>query len=158
MDQLNIHLRSLILTFCVVFIHVRLLKSQVVRVSQNPTTPLTSQPFLIPLLQQNGLMFPQQLVIPPHLYLFFQFQSQLVYKIDCQIFLWTLDSIVFQKCWIRYASRVVQWKVSFLVFSPSKRKKVSRLGEPKEVKIRVFTIFTLLCSCNYIKIKVKLQV
>ncbi len=68
--------------------------------------PYQFQPFLLPLLKQYGFMFLHWLVIPLCLYLFFQFRSRLVYKIEWPILLRTLDSIVFQECWAGYVSHV----------------------------------------------------
>uniref|UniRef100_A0A6N2N4H3 Uncharacterized protein n=1 Tax=Salix viminalis TaxID=40686 RepID=A0A6N2N4H3_SALVM len=57
--------------------------------SQNPTTSPTLLPqrFLVPLLKQNCFMFFHRLVISLRSYLFFQFRSRLVYKIEWPILL-----------------------------------------------------------------------
>ncbi|CAI9281402.1 unnamed protein product [Lactuca saligna] len=103
MDRLNIPLGSLVLTF-LCGIHSRsalgITSSSGGNSSQNPSTSPTSlpQPFLVPLLKQNGFMFFHRLVIPFRSYLFLQFRSRLVHKIEWPILLRTLDSIVFQEC------------------------------------------------------------
>nr|CAJ70646.1 cytochrome c biogenesis protein [Helianthus annuus] len=72
--------------FCVVFILVRLLESHPAVVgTARKIQPLhllhCPQPFLVPLLKQNGFMFFHRLVIPFRSYLFLQFRSRLVHKI-----------------------------------------------------------------------------
>lgn len=70
--------------------HIRTLDSKLKR---NRTPVLSemvrslAQPFLVPLLKHNDFMFFHRLVIPLCSYLFFQFRSQLVYKIEWPIFL-----------------------------------------------------------------------
>jgi hypothetical protein len=76
----------------VVFILVRLLESHPAVVgTARKIQPLhllhCPQPFLVPLLKQNGFMFLHRLVIPLRSYLFFQFRSRLVYKIEWPILL-----------------------------------------------------------------------
>ncbi|KAF4355389.1 hypothetical protein F8388_008086 [Cannabis sativa] len=100
MDRLNILLGSLVLTL-LCGIHSRLalgITSSCAHKIQLLYLLHCHQPFLVPLLEQKGFMFFHRLVIPLHSYLFFQFRSRLVYKIEWPILLWTLDSIVFQEC------------------------------------------------------------
>ena len=80
-----------------IFILVRLLESHPAVVgTARKIQPLhllhCPQPFLVPLLKQNGFMFFHRLVIPLRSYLFFQFRSRLVHKIEWPILLRTLDS------------------------------------------------------------------
>ncbi|KAK4409313.1 putative cytochrome c biogenesis ccmB-like mitochondrial protein [Sesamum angolense] len=103
MDRLNIPLGSLVLTL-LCGIHSRsalgITSSSGWNSSQNPTTSPTSLPPTLSRtsIEQNGFMFFHRLVIPLRSYLFFQFRSRLVHKIEWPILLRTLDSIVFQEC------------------------------------------------------------